>query len=367
MMERLETPFRLDLLPDVPAVFAVFLSEGKPYLGRTTRLRRRLQRLLDNPATSRRRLSLVGLARAIEIYPSGSRLDASLTFHALAKQYYPDEYTRIDKLRLPPYVKVLLANPFPRTQVTTKISASAALHYGPFRSRAQAERFESDVLDLFQVRRCQEDLAVSPDHPGCIYGEMARCLRPCQEVVTADEYMSEVRRMTHFFETEGESLLGPIRAARDRASDELDFENAQRQHQRAQRIEQVLKLRDDLATDIRKLCGVAVTRSCEAGFVELRFLLAGQWLPPVNFRVAPDASGEMIPLDRRVREVVAALKPPVMNARACTEDMALLARWYYSSWRDGEWTPFASIDNLPYRRLIRAISKIASETGGSGV
>ena len=47
-------------------------------------------------------------------------------------------------------------------------------------------------LDLFQLRRCQEDLAPSPGHPGCIYGEMGKCLRPCQEAVSREEYAGEV-------------------------------------------------------------------------------------------------------------------------------------------------------------------------------
>ena len=41
------------------------------------------------------------------------------------------------------------------------------------------------------------------------------------------------------------------------------------------------------------------------------------------------------------------------------EYLALLARWYYSSWRDGEWLPIESFDNLPYRKLVHAISRVA--------
>ncbi|MGC4054350.1 MAG: hypothetical protein QM757_35150 [Paludibaculum sp.] len=91
------------------------------------------------------------------------------------------------KLRLAPFVKVLLANAFPRTTITTRLSVSQAFQDGPFRSRVTAERFEQELLDLFQVRRCQDDLKVSPDHPGCIYGEMMRCLRPCQDVVGPED------------------------------------------------------------------------------------------------------------------------------------------------------------------------------------
>ena len=41
------------------------------------------------------------------------------------------------------------------------------------------------------------------------------------------------------------------------------------------------------------------------------------------------------------------------------EYLALLARWYYSSWRDGEWLAIESFENLPYRKLVHAVSRVA--------
>ena len=76
------------------------------------------------------------------------------------------EYERLVKLRMPAYVKLILSNEFPRTQVTTRLAAGPALYYGPFRTRAAAELFENQFLDLFQIRRCQENLEPSPQHRG---------------------------------------------------------------------------------------------------------------------------------------------------------------------------------------------------------
>jgi excinuclease ABC subunit C len=360
-----EVPFDVEQVPDRPAVFLVYPraeagAGSRPYLGRTTLLRRRLRRLLDPRGASSKRLNLASVAARVEVHWTANRLGAALTLYELARHHFPKDYQLHIKLRLPAYVKVLLTNPFPRTEVTTRLSASGSFHFGPFRTRAAAERFESEVLDLFQVRRCPEDLVPSPDHPGCIYGEMMKCLRPCQDAVTREEYASEASRLVHFLETGGASLLDSARAARDRFSQELDFEEAQRQHQRYQRIEQVLRLRDELAADASRLSGVAAAPSPEPGCVELRFLLNGVWAPAVEFRVAADASGEMIPLDRRLRELVEAQHPPKVTVRERAEHLALLARWYYSSWRDGQWIAFDGPATLPYRKLVRAVSKVAS-------
>ena len=94
--------------------------------------------------------------------------------------------------------------------VTTRLGRG--LFYGPFASRAAAEHFNDDALDLFQVRRCEENLAARRrSHPGCIYGEMNRCLRPCQQAVTPEEYRGEVARLEQFLRTDGASLREPGR------------------------------------------------------------------------------------------------------------------------------------------------------------
>jgi excinuclease ABC subunit C len=352
----------LAAVPDCPAVFLVWPksdeAQARPYLSRTGFLRRRLRRLLGEEGTASRRLNLRGVAGRVEYRLTASKLEASLLFYEMARSHFPQEYERMVRLRPPPFVKILLANEFPRTSVTTRLTTSGAFQFGPFRTRASAERFEQEVLDLFQVRRCQEDLVPSSDHPGCIYGEMMRCLRPCQQVVGVEEYRSEVSRLVEFLSSGGASQLHSIASARDHFSEEMQFEEARRQHERYQRVEQVLRLRDELATGLRNLCGVAVLPSADPATVALRFFLQGVWLPETPFNLVQ--GGDMVPLDRRLREIAAGLKTPRVSLRERQEHVALLARWYYSSWRDGEWIPFPEIAELPYRRVVRAISHVAS-------
>jgi excinuclease UvrABC nuclease subunit len=352
----------LAAVPDCPAVFLVWPrpddAKARPYLSKTGFLRRRLRRLLGVEGASSRRLNLREIAGRVEYQPTASKLEASLLFYETARSHFPEEYERMVRLRPLPFVKVLLANEFPRTTITARLSASGAFHFGPFRTRVAAERFEQEVLDLFQVRRCQEDLLPSPEHPGCIYGEMMRCLRPCQEVVGVEEYRSEVDRLVEFLASDGDSQLHSIASARDHFSEEMRFEDARRQHERYQRVEQVLRLRDDLATGLDRLCGVAILPSAEPATVALRFFLQGVWLPESPFRLLQ--GGDMVPMDRRLRDIVSALSVPRVSLRERQEHVALLARWYYSSWRDGEWIPFPALGEMPYRRVVRAISHVAS-------
>jgi excinuclease ABC subunit C len=348
----------LERVPNRPAVFLLWPKEGAPYLGRTTLLRRRLLRLLRERETPSRLLNLRHTAHHVQYWFTGSKLESAVLMYDLARRHFPKTYLDVLRLRMPPYVKLILTNEFPRSQVTTHLGRAPANYFGPFRTRASAERFESQFLDLFQMRRCQEDLVPSPAHPGCIYGEMGMCLRPCQQIVTAEEYRHEVDRVVDFLRTDGRSLIDATTAARDRLSAELDFEQAARQHKRVEKIQEVLILRDDLARDIDHLNGIAVTASAEPQAVELWFLLGGAWQGArrVTFEVV---EGRPVSLDQKLREVVSAQSLVTQTMRQRQEYLALLSRWYYSTWCDGEWFPFDRIQNLPYRKLVHAISRIA--------
>jgi excinuclease UvrABC nuclease subunit len=368
----------VDALPNSPAVFLLWpkgapseaacaeaagtggeAAEGEPYLSKTNLLRRRLLRLLKERERPSRLLNLRHNVRRIEYCFTGSAFESALVLYEQARRHFPGTYLDLIKLRMPPYVKIVLANQFPRSHITTHLARSAALYFGPFRSRVSAERFEGQFLDLFQLRRCQEDLVTSPQHPGCIYGEMAMCLRPCQEVVGPAEYGHEVARVVDFLRTDGQSLLGAIAHSRDRLSEEMRFEEAARQHKRYEKVQEVLKSADELARDIDRLNGVAVTRSLAADAVEMWFVREGWWQEPQRFSFEV-RDGTPVSLDRKLRETFAAVAPRKLTLRERQEYLALLARWYYSSWRDGEWLGFESYGDIPYRKLVNAVARVAA-------
>lgn len=354
----------MNALPNRDAVFLVWAGDRSAYLAKTSMLRRRLLRILKPAGLPRRSLNLREVVTRVEYWLTASRFESMLLHYALAKRCFPEDYLRLVKLRMPAYVKLILSNEFPRSQVTTRLGAGSGLYYGPFRTRAAAELFENQFLDLFQMRRCQEHLEPSPQHPGCIYGEMNMCLRPCQQVVGREEYMSEVHRVQEFLTGDGASLLNVTSAARERLSQEMNFEEAARQHKRLEQIQEVLALRDDLVCDIDRLYGVAVTPGAAPDSVLLWFVYQGSWQAPREFPLTSHVS-----LDQRLRELVAAIEAVTAPLAEKQEHLALLARWHYSTWSDGEWIGFHDLDQAPYRKLVRAISRVrqkAVEKPGDG-
>jgi excinuclease UvrABC nuclease subunit len=347
----LDSAAGLATLPEIGAVYRIVTREERSYIGRTGVLRRRLMRIWT-------KWNLAGIAARVEIWPAASRLEQWMISYALARRDFPADYERVLRLGKPPYLRIIGSNRFPRTQVTTRLGGSSSAYFGPFPSRAAADQFENDLLDLYQLRRCQEDLSPSPGHPGCIYGEMNRCLRPCQQAVSEEEYASEAARVHDFLATRGACLLDQTAASRDRYSEQLLFEEAARQHARYQKIEQVSRSAGELAREVTTLHGVAVTASYEPNTVALWFLREGEWQPRESFPVAPVA-GKPVPLDARLREIAARVGRGGGSAATRQEHVALLAKWFYSSWRDGEWLPIASWDAVPYRKLVNAVHRVA--------
>jgi hypothetical protein len=347
----------LEALPNAAAVFAVWPREGEPYLARTALLRRRLKRLLRAKEAPGRLLSLRGVVERVEYWLTSSQLESLLIYYAAARQFLPDRYLAALKLRMPFYVKLLLGNSFPRTHVTSRLTAGSARFYGPFSGRGSAEQFEHAVLDLYQIRRCQEDLQPHPEHPGCVYGEMNMCLRPCQQQVSDAEYASEVSRVAEFLRTSGRTALQITEAARERLSAELEFEAAAREHKRIERIQEALKLRDGLARDIEVLAGAAVTPGLRPATAVLWYLSDGCWNAPslMDLSLTAEAAASV---DSRLRALFEPRELPPVSIRERQEHLALLTRWFHSSYRDGEWIEFDPPDRIPYRKLVNAISRV---------
>jgi hypothetical protein len=167
-------------------------------------------------------------------------------------------------------------------------------------------------------------------------------------------------RFAEFLRTGGRSLLEPAANARERLSAELDFEGAALMHERCRRIEEVVGTRDEMARDVECLHGVAILPSAEMGAVELGWLRAGAWagLTRLEFE---SADGNPVSLDARLRELAQKVAAPAGGKSARLEQLAIVSRWFYSSWRDGEMLIFDGWEKIPYRKLVNAISRVAAE------
>ena len=261
---------------------------------------------------------------------------------------------------MPWFATLTVEDPFPRFVVLNRIPAKGAPVFGPFLTRDSAQEYEQKVLGLFQIRRCAEFLAPAPEHPGCMYGEMNQCLRPCQCAVTVEEYATEATRVAEFLATNGKTMLSSMVMARDRAAEATDFEQAAYLHKRLERVKETAAARDGVITEVAQFSGIALTRGPQACEFRLWPMIRGYWQEPLTFSFSTEQS-RPASLDSELRvKITNALADPVDDSSQL-EDLAIFSRWYYSSWRDGQWFPFRTVADLNYRKLVREISNLAKQ------
>jgi excinuclease ABC subunit C len=273
-------------LPRAAAVFALYGADAhaEPYIGRTPNLQARLGRLLQPSPRHPRRLQLAGRVRRIAWRLTGSEFESLLVqFDLLQNQYGPKALERMH-LRAPAFVRFLGGNPYPRVTVTHRPSQrEAQWAYGPFPSRAMAERYADEALKLFQLRRCTDDLNPDPTFPGCVYSEMKMCLAPCFKGCSDERYAEEAVAVERFLATRGESRLVLLEAQRDAASADLDFESAAALHAQVQKIEAVRSLASELVRPMNRLRAVILQASAHSGEVAVFLFQNGRLLGPGRF------------------------------------------------------------------------------------
>jgi excinuclease UvrABC nuclease subunit len=352
-----------EVFAEAPAASAVFLlrgPSGEPYVSKTANLKRRLMRLLSPPEERTKRLNLRERVREIEYTQTGSDFEAGLLLYRVLKREFPDTYRDRMKLRPATLVKLNLDNPYPRAHLTKRLGArnSKSLYYGPFATRAQAEKFLNDALDQFKSRRCDFDLNPDPQFPGCIYSEMKMCLAPCFKGCTDKEYAAEVGRVQAFLDSGGQSLVRELGAQREKASEELRFEDAAALHTRVEKVQGIVQPIAEIVRRLDRLSGLLVLPSAAPGHVNFIRLEAAKLGEPFAFPVQQQ-EGKPQSMESRVMEALGEHEvAPAKPSAEVTEELALLKRWYYRSTRVGEIFLADDKGELPMRRVVRGISRV---------
>jgi len=350
----------------IPATPAVFLLRGddpqsEPYASKTANLRRRVQRLLGLPTEHSKKLNLRERARWIEYTPTGSDFESGFLLYRVLRSLFPKTYSDRLRLRFAPLVKLHLENEYPRASVTTRLGRLSGrnLYYGPFPSRPAAEKFASDSLDFFKMRRCVDDLHPDPKFPGCIYSEMKMCLAPCFKGCTDDEYRAEVTRVQNYFDSASDSLVREISAQRDQASSNLDFENAAALHARIDKLKPVLAQLPEIVHRIDRLAGIIIQRSALPECVALFRVDCGLISEPLIFQIQASEHTKSQSMESRLQAALAAIPASTsQTALETMEHLAILKRWYYRGRRAGEIFFADENGTMPWRRIVRGIARV---------
>ena len=228
-------------LPTQPGVYLYKNAEGEViYVGKAKDLRARVRSyLLEAAQANAKTGSLMREAVDLEYILVGNEPEALALENNLIKERQPRFNILLRDDKTYPYVKLTLADRFPKVFVTRKLRKDGAAYYGPYFPGSLAHKVVELIHRSFLIPSCKVDL--SRYHPrACLQYYIHRCLGPCVEGLTTPEiYKSAVR--------DAQMLLEGRHTELERTLTERMMEAAE-----SEQFETAAKLRDQLST-VRQL------------------------------------------------------------------------------------------------------------------
>jgi excinuclease ABC subunit C len=221
---------KIRTLPTQPGVYLYKNAEGEViYVGKANNLRSRVRSyLLEATQANAKTGSLMREAVDIEYILVANEHEALALENNLIKQRKPRFNILLRDDKTYPYVKLTLADRFPKVFVTRRLRKDGSAYYGPYFPGNLAYRVVELIHRSFLLPSCKVDL--SRYHPrACLQYYIHRCLGPCvQGLTTPDTYKQAVRDAQLFLEGRHAELEHTLTARMMAAADAEQFEAAAR-------------------------------------------------------------------------------------------------------------------------------------------
>ena len=219
---------KIPLLPESPGVYLWRDADGNVlYVGKAKRLRSRVRSYVngDHLASVKTR-ALMQQAAALDTIVVPSEAHALILEANLIKEYKPKYNISLRDDKSYPYIKVTVAEPFPRVYVTRQLTNDGSRYFGPYTDVGAMRRSLNVVKRIFTVRSCTYDLpTVAPDRP-CLDYHIGRCKAPCVLAQTRDEYRAMIDEVLLFLDGRADEVIRRVRDRMRLAAESLDFERA---------------------------------------------------------------------------------------------------------------------------------------------
>jgi len=216
------------LLPEKPGVY-LFKDAGGTvvYVGKARSLRNRVRSyFLESRWTDAKTGSLAREIADLETIVVDNEREALALEHNLIKQYQPKFNVVLRDDKTYPYIKLTLAEKYPRVYFTRKVKNDGALYFGPYFPAGLARRILHFVHKRFLVPSCFVDLTKSHPRP-CLQFYIKRCLGPCVAGLTTDDHYAEaVRDVRMFLDGRRHDLMKSIEERMMAAAEKERFEEA---------------------------------------------------------------------------------------------------------------------------------------------
>jgi excinuclease ABC subunit C len=244
---RIEAAFPMDLqqkirsIPALPGVYLYKNAAGEViYVGKANSLRHRVSSYFHEGRTADAKTgTLLREAVDLDYIVVANNKEALALENHLIKQKKPRFNILLRDDKTYPYVKLTLAERYPRVYVTRRLKKDGSVYYGPYFPANLAYRIVDLIHRDFLVPSCNVDLNRFHPRP-CLQYHIGRCLGPCVEGLTTPEiYQEAVRDVKLFLDGKQGELAKSLRQRMAKSAEAQQFERAAKYRDLISTVEQL--------------------------------------------------------------------------------------------------------------------------------
>jgi excinuclease ABC subunit C len=231
-------------LPEEPGIYQYFdKSEQIIYVGKAKNIKKRVSSYFNkNQENNKTRLLVKSIVRVKYIVVS-NELDALLLENNLIKTYQPKYNIQLKDDKTFPWI-VVTNEPFPRVFSIRQKELVNGRFYGPYPNVKAMNALLGLIREMYPLRTCSLDLSakklVERKYKTCLEFHIGKCLGPCIEKQTEEEYETMIDEIELLLKGKTYSLIQALKKKMIQLAESYQFEDA---HQLKLTIEQIEKYR----------------------------------------------------------------------------------------------------------------------------
>ncbi|HEX5822922.1 MAG TPA: excinuclease ABC subunit UvrC, partial [Candidatus Limnocylindrales bacterium] len=360
----------LKKLPDRPGVYLMRDGRGEVvYVGKAQSLRNRVRsywQKTSGPLEGHRIRAVIDRIADVEYTMTDSVSEALLLEASLIKRYRPRFNVRLKDDKSYPYIKITMADDFPRVERTRKLVEDGSRYFGPYASASSVDESMNLVRRLFPFRTCTIDIKDGERALArpCLLYHIKRCQGPCIQAVSKADYGAQIDQIELFLEGRQESVVQALDVEMKAASERTDYERAAAVRDKIRAIERTMESQKMAAFKRTELDMVGLARQDNQAAIQLFAIRGGQLIGRDVFlldaaREAPDEevlSSFLLQFYARATSI-----PPSVLVPFVLPDAADLAV-FLSSRRGGRPSRLAVPQRGEKRELMALATRNATET-----
>ena len=222
-----------------PGVYRMFDdTDTIIYIGKAKNLKKRLASYFSLTQKHPKTLALVSHIVRIEVTITHTETEALILEHNFIKQHKPKYNVLLRDDKSYPYL-FLSDHKHPQlTLVRSQNKKRKGTYFGPYPSGGAVRESLHLMQKLFPIRQCEDSYYKNRSRP-CLQYQLKRCLGPCVNAMSEQEYTHQVELATAFLQGKSQDVIEQLVTEMETASNTLEFEKAAVRRDQIQSLKKV--------------------------------------------------------------------------------------------------------------------------------